>query len=132
MMIRPFQKYYDFQNTICAHNFWKQSSFASTNPTFHYLHPPIHLFIKHTMLTQLGGKDNKTRVDLLKGCHAIWLKHKDKRATYAMAENTTSIVNVKFDRKYLTHFISLIIFVLHKFYIFNNFCNSKFFSHTLS
>jgi hypothetical protein len=57
---------------------------------------------------------------LLKGCYGIWVGEKDRRATYEMAENTTSIVNVKFHGKYS---ISLIIFVIYKFYQPNNFCN---------
>jgi hypothetical protein len=130
-MIRPFQNIFDFQNTtFCAHNFWKES-IASTNSPLPQLHPSIHLFIKQTMLIQLTGSDNKARVDLLLGCHALWVEQKEKRATYAMAENTTSIVNVKLHGKHLTNFITIIIFVIYKLYLLNNFCNSQLLSHML-
>jgi hypothetical protein len=81
------------------------------------------------MLIQLTGPDNTSRVSLLRGCHALWQEQKEKRATYTLAENTTSIVDVKFHGKYRTNFISLITFVIYKKYYFNNFCNSKLLSH---
>jgi hypothetical protein len=68
------------------------------------LHPPICLFIQPTMLLQLSKEDNQKRVDLLFSCHALWTQQQEKRATYAMAENTTSIVNVKLNGKYFYKF----------------------------